>query len=66
MPKFLSPMIGAAVAALVMGSTGYCAFNPVNVEPPVTTLPQHPALRLLPEAIIPYPLQDLGEADGAL
>lgn len=63
MPKLLSPMLGAAVAAVVMGSTGYCAFNPVQDDPPATTLGSAPPVRLLPEAVVPFDLEPLGTGD---
>ncbi len=59
MSNLRSPAIAAAIAAVLAGTTGFCTFNlPPDPEPPpeVRTLPP---IRLLPEAIIPYPLEDL-------
>lgn len=57
--KFLrSPAVAAGLAALLLGTTGYCAYNPV---PPATSHVSPvfiPPTRLLPEAVVPYPLVD--------
>lgn len=59
MPKRLAPA-AAVLAALLAGSTGYCAIT--YGDPPVTTAPAPPPApaRLLPEAVEPFPLDDTG------
>lgn len=58
MSKINVAPLGAVLAAALMGSTGYCVFNQ-QPEPPVTHGPaSSPPVRLLPEAVIPYPLTD--------
>lgn len=64
MPKTLSPLLAGAIAAALMGTTGYCVVSKgpgfPDASPPVLTKP----LGLLPEAIIPYPLEDLPAPDA--
>ena len=59
MPKKLAPA-AAVVAALLAGSTGYCAFT-YGDPPAPAPAPALPApTRLLPEAIEAFPLEDGG------
>lgn len=50
--------LGVVLAAALAGTTGFCTFNmppEPSPKPPITILPP---VRVLPEAIIPYPLPD--------
>ncbi len=60
MKKLRLAPAGAIVAALLAGTTGYCTITAGNAPPPATSVPQHPPLRLLPEAILPYQPEDKG------
>jgi len=58
MGNLRSPAIAAAVAAVLAGTTGFCTFNlPPEPQPPETR-EVLPPVRLLPEAVIPFPLID--------
>ncbi len=59
MPKFRLAPAAAALAAALMGTTGYCVLTnaPGGLPPAAPGFP--PPVRLLPEAVVPYPLSDL-------
>lgn len=57
MPKLKLTPIATAAAIALAGSTGYCAFTTGMPAPPAPAPASAPAVRLLPEAIIPYPLE---------
>jgi len=64
MIKLRSPLLGAALAGILASTTGYCVLtNSPDGQPPDPP-PIASPLRLLPQAIIPYPLEDLPEADA--
>ena len=58
MKKLLTPPLGAALATLLAGTTGYCVIQTgaPDEPPPAEDVPS--PVRLLPEAVIPYPLND--------
>ncbi len=63
--KFKSPLVGVALATALASTTGYCVLTnmPAEEQPrlPATAPPVH----LLPQAIIPYPLEDLPPVSDA-
>ncbi len=59
MNKIRTPTIAAAIAVAIAGSSGYCALRPVAPEGPPPAQADQSPVRLLPEAVIPYPLENL-------
>ncbi len=57
--KSLSPLVGVALATALASTTGYCVLTnmPASERPTAPGMPG--PVRLLPEAIISYPLKDL-------
>ncbi len=57
--KFKSPLVGVALATALASTTGYCVLTnmPASERPSAPGMPG--PVRLLPEAIVPYPLEDL-------
>ena len=65
MKALRSPLIAGALAAALASTTGYCVLtNTGDGEPPLAPATTAP-VRLLPEAIVPHPLEDLEPADEA-
>jgi len=58
MSKLRNPAAAAILAAALAGTTGYCALSTGPNAPPITPPPLPAPVSLLPEAIIPYPLED--------
>ncbi len=60
-----TPALAAAIVAVLSGTTGYCVLQ--TAPPPAPPAPPAPAppIRLLPEAVIPFPLDDLDEPDDS-
>lgn len=59
MNSFKTPVIAAAIATVLATTTGYCVIQRTGPdEPPLAPVFPSPT-RLLPEAVIPYPLTDL-------
>lgn len=58
MPRLRSPTIAAALAAALVSTTGYCVLRTGTPdEPPPAPVMTSP-LRLLPEALLPYPPEE--------
>ncbi len=65
MKKLRLAPAAAALAAALMGTTGYCVLTNAPGGVPPTAPGYAPPVRLLPEAVIPYPLSDLGLPDAS-
>lgn len=63
MLKLRSPLLGAALAAALASTTGYCVLTNTGDGLPPPPPATSPPVRLLPEAIVPYPLEDLEPAN---
>ena len=62
MSKLRSPLIGAAIAAALASTTGYCVLtNTPDGKPPTPPVVSSP-IRLLPQAVVPFPLEGQGPA----
>ncbi len=57
--KFNSPLVGVALATALASTTGYCVLTNMPASERPTSPVQTPAAPSYPEAIIPYPLEDL-------
>lgn len=58
--KFIkSPIIAAAIAAAIAGTTGTCVLTRGDPAEPPPGQSEGAPVRLLPEAVLPYPLDDL-------
>ena len=64
MKKLLTPAPGAALAAMLAGTTGYCVPRTGVPDAPPPVQDSAAPVRLLPEAVTPYPLDDDGQADA--
>jgi len=55
--KFLrSPLLAGAIAATLASTTGYCVLQRGDPDEPPPAPVWSPPVRLLPEAVIPYPI----------
>ncbi len=61
--KLRSAIIGGVIAAALASTTGFCAFNQEPVSPPGGPPVLPPPARLLPEAVIPFPIEAEPEAE---
>ncbi len=59
MKKLLTPALGVALATLLAGTTGYCVLRTGALDEPPPAPGSVNPVRLLPEAVIPYPLEDV-------
>lgn len=54
-----APLLGAALAAALMSTTGYCVLRTGAPEPPPVALPLPAPMILVPELIEPFPIDPL-------
>lgn len=60
MHKFLrTPALALALATALASTTGYCVIQRTGPDEPPLAPGSLPSVRLLPEAVIPYPLTGL-------
>lgn len=64
MPKLRVAPLAAAAAAALMGTTGYCVLTNAPGGVPPAPPGFAPPVRLLPDAVVPYPLTDLVVPDA--
>ncbi len=55
------PLAAGVVAALLAGSAGFCSFNLPAPVPPEVGDPLRPPASLLPEAVVPFPIDEVNE-----
>ncbi len=63
--KFNSPLVGVALATALASTTGYCVLTNMPASERPASPVQTPATPIYPEAIIPYPLEDLPSVSDA-
>lgn len=59
--RLRTPVAAAAVAALLAGTAGFCSFNLPAPAPPDAGPALRPPASLLPEAIVPFPIDEIDE-----